>query len=195
MRLVGAATRRGREDMGMLFLAAYSFLLRVPSEGLAIARGDDPLAPLSGMHSCIALVGDRLVLRLARRKNRPHGATLARACVCPAGRPICPVHVLGPWLTRHSALVQPFAHISAAWAVGYLRELLASLGIADADQYRLHDFRRGHARDLADADNNLKTILEAGQWTSPAFLKYLDTNDMETRMIVQAHQDDSEDDE
>ena len=194
-RLIGAAAARGNMELGMLFLTAYTFLLRVPSEGLLLARGCDPRAPLQGQHSCISVVGNELVLRLAKRKNKPHGATLSRACVCPTGRSICPVHVLGPWLMQCPPFAQPFKHISATKATHGLRDLLRVLGILDADEYCLHDFRRGHARDLADATCDLKTILEAGQWTSPAFLKYLDINRLETRMIVQAHQDNSDDED
>ena len=40
-------------------------------------------------------------------------------------------------------------------------------------------------------------ILEAGEWRSPAFMKYLDVHKLETDLVVQAHVDDeseSEDD-
>ena len=33
----------------------------------------------------------------------------------------------------------------------------------------------------------LYEILEAGQWTSPAFLKYLDIHRLETELVVQVH--------
>ena len=179
----------------MLFLCAYTFLLRVPSEGLALTTGADPTAPLVGRHSCIATVGGVLVLRLAKRKNRPHGSTLRRACTCPNARWLCPVHVLGEWLGRLPIGSQPFTCYSAGTARSTLRDYLGQLAIAEAMAHSLHDFRRGHARDLTSAGGNLRVILEAGEWSSPAFLKYLDTEQVESQVVVQAHIDDSEDDD
>ena len=38
-------------------------------------------------------------------------------------------------------------------------------------------------------------ILEAGEWSSPAFLKYLDLHRLDTELVVQAHANDSDSDE
>ena len=46
--------------------------------------------------------------------------------------------------------------------------------------------------DLASAGGTLKTILAAGEWTSPAFLKYLDISELEEQAVLQAHVDDSD---
>ena len=42
----------------------------------------------------------------------------------------------------------------------------------------------------------LGEILEAGEWSSPAFLKYLDLHRLDAELVVQAHagESDSEDD-
>ena len=37
----------------------------------------------------------------------------------------------------------------------------------------------------------LHKILEAGEWRSPAFLDYLDTNELEADAVVEAHMDES----
>ena len=61
----------------MLYLLAYVFLLRVPSEALpAIAFGG------GGVQSSLAWDGDALVLQLGRRKNKPEGSRLVRYCWC-----------------------------------------------------------------------------------------------------------------
>ena len=52
--------------------------------------------------------------------------------------------------------------------------------------YRLHDFRRGCAQDLADAGMPLATILKAGDWRSAAFALYLDMPGIEAKAVVQA---------
>ena len=36
---------------------------------------------------------------------------------------------------------------------------------------------------------------EAGEWSSPAFLKYLDLHRLDTEVVVQAHANDSDSDE
>jgi hypothetical protein len=46
--------------------------------------------------------------------------------------------------------------------------------------------------DIAAAGGDLQTILAAGQWSSPAFLKYLDVSELETQVALQAHLDDSD---
>ncbi len=38
-------------------------------------------------------------------------------------------------------------------------------------------------------------ILEAGEWRSPAFLKYLDFHKLETGLVMQAHLEESDEDE
>ena len=38
----------------------------------------------------------------------------------------------------------------------------------------------------------LWVILAAGEWTSPAFLKYLDLHRLEADMVIQAHVDESD---
>ena len=91
-----------------------------------------------------------------------------------------------------------------------LRNALEAIGVPDAQSYRTHDFRRGHAEDLRlsgwDSCNGslaawfafrsagapLWEILEAGQWSSPAFLKYLDLHSLERDVVVQAHMADSD---
>ena len=38
-------------------------------------------------------------------------------------------------------------------------------------------------------------ILEAGEWSSPAFLKYLDLHRLDAELVVQAHVGESDSDE
>ena len=52
--------------------------------------------------------------------------------------------------------------------------------------------RRGHARDLQRHGASLYEILMAGEWRSPAFLKYLDVFALERDVVVEAHVDESD---
>jgi hypothetical protein len=187
---------RGEEDQAteMMYLAAYTFMLRVPSEGLPMVNGGCPSEALpDGVHSAVAVSGNELMLRLAKRKNRVHGLLLRRACTCPANRWMCPVHVLGAWLSGQPSGARAFAHLSAGTARANLRRHIALLQVPKAEAHGLHDFRRCHAQDLADAGGELKVILEAGEWSSPAFLKYLDVAQLERDVVVHATMDDSGD--
>jgi hypothetical protein len=150
-KLLELARQEGDCVSAMLYLTAYMFLLRVPSEGLPLTTGGNPEEVLGdGAHSCSGVINDELVLRLAKRKNRVHGSTLRRACLCSTKQWLCPVHVLGTWLAAMPQGSRPFIHINAQAARQGLRKRLLHLGIADAAAYSLRDFRRGHAHDLAE---------------------------------------------
>ena len=66
-----------------LFLFAYAFMLRLPSEALPVMCGR-----VSGDKGQATLwKGDNtLVLVLARRKNKPRGSRLVRGCWCSESR-------------------------------------------------------------------------------------------------------------
>ncbi|CAK0890184.1 unnamed protein product, partial [Prorocentrum cordatum] len=131
----------------MLFLFAYTFLLRVPSEALPAVRvadaGDAPC-----LQAALVLGEAELTLLLRRRKNRAQGSRLTRRCRCASCRATCPVHTLGPWVARCGLGRGLFGGISAAAALRTLREMLAALGVQGADLFRSRDLRRGHAEDL-----------------------------------------------
>ena len=47
-----------------------------------------------------------------------------------------------------------FAAITPASALAVLRDILNKIGVANAESYRTHDFRRGHAQDLVESGCN-----------------------------------------
>ena len=55
--------------------------------------------------------------------------------------------------------------------------------------------RRGHAQDLAESGSKLCEILAAGEWASPKFTAYLELNKLEAAGVVEAHLDESEDED
>ena len=69
------------------------------------------------------------------------------------------------------------------------------MGVPNAQLFRSQDMRRGHAKDLQDAGKSIKEILSAGEWKSPAYLKYQDLDKYEHDIILSAHLDDSDGDE
>ena len=98
------AIDRGQEDQhfGMLWLAAYVFLLRVPSEALPMCRGGDGFDPVVPEQSLLYMENDdTLCLRLHTRKNQLRGSVLKRSCTCANSKGpapangfgcLCPIH-------------------------------------------------------------------------------------------------------
>jgi len=105
------------------------------------------------------------------------------------------VHVLGAYFLSLPDGAVPFVCTSPSGALELLRRMLLHLNIPEASQYRTHDLRRGHAEDLRCSGANLYEILKAGEWRSPAFLSYLDTNELESAAVIEAHVDDESDED
>jgi hypothetical protein len=190
VRLATLARQERDPLSAMLYIISYSFLLRVPSEGLPLClacNGNiEKHLPL-GTHSALGMWEGRMVLRLATRKNRPFGSLLRRDCWCSVCSVTCPVHAIQQWIETFEEGAAPFANITAAAARAELRRRLAVLHIGNPSSYKLHDFRRGHAQDLLEAKAPLYIILQAGEWRSAAFLQYLDSSEVEAGAVLQSH--------
>ena len=180
----------------MAFLTSYVFLLRLPSECLPIRT--DSVGIGANEQAVIKVTDEEISLKLRTRKNKPHGSLLVRRCWCRScleTSPTCPVHVLGAYYKDLGEGVKPFGHISAASALRVLRDMLGKLDVEKAGLYRTHDFRRGHARDMQAWGRTLPEILAAGERSSPAFMKYLDMMALERDAVMEAHLDESGDEE
>ena len=196
VKLMSLAKNANCKNEGMLYLAAYVFLLRVPSEALPMSSTCIGSAATSkSSSSVIALIGDEVVLTLACRKNKQQGSRLLRKCWCSKWPETCPVHVLWEYFAKLREGTQPFRGLRIGAVLANLRGRLKTLEVVGAASFRTHDFRRGHARDLQRQGADLFEILAAGEWRSPAFLKYLSTAELERDVVLQAHLDESSDDE
>ena len=189
--VVACSKQAVNEYWGMLYLLAYVFLLRLPSEALPVVRGRIGFANNQDYKSCIFMEEELLCLKLKRRKNKPGGSLLKRACWCKQSVATCPVHVLWPFFSRLEVGQAAFPGVSAACALKQLRVLLEFLELENFCRYRCHDLRRGHAKDLQMNGANLQQILAAGEWKSPAFLQYLSLTDLELGAVIEAHQAES----
>lgn len=189
-KLVGLALKEDDIVSAMIYVISYACLLRVPSECLPLVAGVRActVQALNGSHSCCAVSEtEGLVVTLARRKNRPAGSRLVRSCWCFREQSTCPVHAVSKWLKKVAPGSQPFRLVKPDKAITELRRRLQCLGVADAHEFMLQDFRRGHASDLVAAGAPLNTILKAGEWRSPAFLAYLEKHKVENEGIQEAH--------
>jgi len=180
-----AADRPELDELAMIFLASYAFLLRVPSECLPMAAHE---APCNSEVPVFCIRGGETVLRLPFRKNRLFPTEIVRSCWCKSCKSTCPVHVFGAFMRGLPAGARPFALFNPGQTLLALRELLCELGIEHAMLHRLHDFRRGHAEDLRRLPGTtLGDILDAGDWSSGAFKDYLDRRNLENDRVAAAH--------
>ena len=172
------------KDLLALFLASYVFLLRLPSEGLPLAAHSAPLG--SKPVPVLSVTADSVSIWFPSRKNRIWPSTQVRRCWCSKCPLTCPVHMLGGFFRNLAPGTQPFKHIRPAQALLALRELLAELQVPDASGYRTHDFRRGHAEDMRCNGHKLCEILAAGDWSSAAFMIYLNRMPLECDAVEEA---------
>jgi hypothetical protein len=180
-----AADRPELNELAMIFLASYAFLLRVPSECLPMAAHE---APCNSEVPVFCIRGGEAVLRLPFRKNRLFPTEIVRSCWCKSCKSTCPVHVFGAFMRGLPAGARPFALFNPGQTLLALRELLCELGIEHAMLHRLHDFRRGHAEDLRRLPGTtLGDRLDAGDWSSGAFKDYLDRRNLEKDRVAAAH--------
>lgn len=136
---------KGFNRLLMLFSLSYVFMLRLPSEALPMVVG--PL-PTFEAQSILVAESDKLTLHLKRRKNRPLGGKLCRECWCSTSASTCPVHVLGKSVSRVPPGTAMFSNITGRVANQKLRYILEMIKVADAQKFRSHDLRRGHALDM-----------------------------------------------
>ena len=79
---------------------------------------------------------------------------------------------------------RPFFHLRPEDVNLQLRRRLCKLNVKEACEYRTHEFRRGHCRDLQTSKNPLAVVLDAGQWRSAAFKDYMDMQSLEKDAFV-----------
>ena len=119
------------QSYAMLWLVAYSFMLRVPSEALPMKRGGD------GTTGCSVIVAESdkcIALHLASRKNRQNGSVVRRFCTCKqeeaGSHPLCVVHTLwNDFFAHMQPGDQPWAVITPGAVNQHLRVTLSKLGV------------------------------------------------------------------
>ena len=120
-------------------------MLRVPSEALPLVRALPTDELLSDQHpSSGALIGlrefdgqQRLILRLARRKNAKFGFTDMRPCFCGANvllpKRNCPINFFWASVLKRTEPGSPlFPHFGGKNSNRILRKTMERIGIADA---------------------------------------------------------------
>ena len=191
--LVRLAEAEGDREWADMTTAGYVGLLRfksecVPLRKASVARDSEPLLA----HSAVTLWDTEISIRLRRRKNRPRGAFVRRVCACSSSEQLCLVHRLKPRWENTSDGERLFQMTYEEW-LRRLRRRLAQLGEVHPERFASNALRRGAATDVFRRTGSIAAVLHAGDWSSPAFLKYLKEEAVDPEAVAAALADASDD--
>jgi hypothetical protein len=194
MKIMSMAMARRDGTMAMLYCAAYVFMARVPSELLTWQVDGERLTSKEAMVVNVAVQHTDVEMRvhLGTRKNSKFGDTIRRVCSCHLCKALCPIHVIGQWLTQFKRGDAPFGRLSPAAATRCLRNDLSACGVKDGPLYSLHSFRRGGAQDMKELGCPIEDIKRAGGWASRAYCGYLVPEDMDLDATISFMVDESD---
>ena len=162
-------------------------MIRLPSEALPLTRAlptDRLLA--SDPASSPAVIGlrefqgeQRLILKLAKRKNTRSNFSATSPCFCGDNfllpRHNCPIHRFWKAVIANTAPGAPlFPSLQGKNFSRILRAVLGKLKVPGAEKYSPHCFRRGAATAILNSGSTLSEIMRTGGWASSSFKVYLD---------------------
>ena len=184
-RIVRAET--WASEFARICFVTFLFMLRLPSESLPLRRAlpTDRLLSKEPLSSP-AIIGlrefngdQRLIIKLARRKNARHGFSATRPCFCGDNfllpKHNCPIHRFWKAVIAHTEPGELlFPSLQGKKFSRILRAILAKLAVPEAEKYSSHCFRRGAATAILNSGSTLSEIMRTGGWASSAFKVYLD---------------------
>ena len=181
--IVRVALRSRNVHLARFLAVARHYMLRVQSELAHLQTDGRQGVPATSLewHSRVQVTAEAVTIVLRKRKNEPHGAAIARSCVCRAQGPLlCGTCALKAQVTEararglHAgAAIFP---VSLQKAMQLIRSWAAAAGV-EAPTW--HAFRRGMASDMLAQGSSVAQILVAGGWRSSAFLRYLVRTDVD----------------
>ena len=179
----------GLVDISVLVLACWYFLFRVQSEALPLECGapQELVALPTGRPSAVWVSADTVFVRLRRRKHKPTGSVLKRACMCAStSSQFCIVRLLQKFLAGCAPGTKLW-HVSASQFSRQFRAQSGTIGHLRAQEVTLRAFRRSMATQLAKDGRKLEAIFAAGEWQGAAVLHYMKSKDVdEAQLLAQA---------
>ena len=123
-------------------------------------------------HECLAI-------RFLRRKNLPNGCILPRPCFCklaaPSAKRLFPVHAFWPAIaSRVRCGEKLFPWYTTQNVNTTIKDVLAKLGIPQAELYTPHGYRRGAAQEIKERGCQWPIVASLGEWRILAFMGYID---------------------
>ena len=105
---------------------------------------------------------------------------------------MCAMH---RWKASPGQVGERITQRTAYEAVRDLRCDLRELQIPNANAFTLKAFRAGRATEMANSGDGLAAILQAGEWSSPALLKYISETELDKKKFLASALMNGDDDE
>ena len=141
---------KGKDQLARLVLVAYTYQLRVQSEGIPMSTSSEEefnRGASGHWHSHIIIRTDgAVVLWLRKRKNKPLPSSIVRFCICPIWRPkiVCGACALRKLVSEQNGVGRLFPQV----VPGDIK-ILKDVGQANELGYvTWHGFRRGRTEDV-----------------------------------------------
>ena len=203
-RVTKLADAAGDEELSIINLTGWAFLLRMQSECFGLETGiPEELRQLpGGRHSGVVVElqsnPPTAHLRLMKRKNKPGGSWMQRPCECDErGDPdLCVVHRLGRWIQgrRRGHKIFPKYCNNPAAALKQLRFYLKMLRVAKAEFFTWKAYRAGKATALTAGGVSVLQTLKLGEWKGAAIMHYIHEDEVDAQRVINQVQSDDEDD-
>ena len=176
----------GQQDKSVLVLMCWEFLFRVQSEALPLecGRAEELLLLPPERHSAVWVANSVCFVRLRRRKHRPKGSILKRACCCQhVGRQFCAC-------CRVQKYIEGFTTGTKLWDISHgaflklFRSQLQIVGYVRFAEVTLRSFRSSMATQLLRDGKCIEAVLAAGEWQGATIMSYLKTRDIDESEIL-----------
>ena len=185
-----------QHELTLIALIGLSFLLRIPSNCLALRRQqagvDLDSETCLARRAVVGLSGAKLVNELSGRKHMASGSRLGRVCIREeyAREPpelhipqlLRPVCQLWPGIRQRAAVGEP---LFPGWAgkkvMSEFRAFARARNGPRGVKLGTQSFRSRDARVILEAGGSLSQLLRSGQWRSSAYQLYLDLGHEEAR--------------
>ncbi len=187
------------QELNILMCTCFMFLLRLKDEGMPLCRGlstDRPETTLVDRHSSVFLYMGELVILLKKRKNKKTGDILRRGCCCgkiPCGSvpegakrawsSYCPVHVIWPFIMKRRVGEAVFPSLRYNNVLQRMKSLAKECG--EDGNIGSQGLRKGAANSITACGGDLADLLEAGHWSSRAFMSYIDKQRIMGRVLFE----------
>ena len=187
--LVDCALDEQDSKSAALYVVAYWYLLRVPSEGLPARLGVVGLDSRQRSDKEIVIEKDRATVFFSRRKNREYPTKSVRPHSCAGGKTLCPVCTLESMVDIEGVADDGslFPGISAKFFNSELRRRLSIKKVIGAQTFTSKGFRRGHAQDISRKYGVSPELFGSGDWTSYGGLfSYASREELEDLFVTNA---------
>ena len=135
-------------------------------------------------HSAVWVANCTCFVRLRRRKHRPRGSILKRACCCQrVSRQFCVCCRVHDFISGFASGTKLFDITHSAF-LKLVRSQLQLIGYQRFAEVTLRSFRSSMATQLVRDGKCIEAVLAAGEWQGIALMSYLKTREIDESQIL-----------